>query len=260
MRARSYLFTLYMEYLHEDSRAWVGDLIRWMELLGFSEPAVRAALSRSVKRGWIIPEKDGRKAFYRLSERVGWQVGRIRERLYGYGSEWDGNWRILVYAVPEAKRTVRDRFRNELILLGFGTPAPGVWVSPNGSLEAARDLVGFYGLQKYVELFLSQRHSDTSTTEFIQKSYNLEAAQLRYRAFLAQKDAAPKTPEEGFVRLTHMIHQARKNLFLDPGLPPELTPSGFLGGRAKEKFLEQYALLRKKAEPLLLEKSLVATD
>ena len=48
MRARSYLFTLYMEYLYPENRAWVGDLIRWMELLGFSEPAVRAAVSRSV--------------------------------------------------------------------------------------------------------------------------------------------------------------------------------------------------------------------
>ena len=249
MRARSYLFTLYMEYL--ENRAWVGDLIGWMELLEFSEPAVRAALSRSVKRGWIIPEKEGRKAYYRLSERVAWQVLRIRERLYGYGAPWDGQWRILVYAVPEAKRTVRDRFRNELILLGFGTPAPGVWLSPNGSLEAVRDLTGFYGLQKYVEVFQSERFSNTPVDQLVAKSYNLEAAQVRYRAFLAQKDSKPESPEEAFIRLTHMIHQARKNLFLDPGLPPELTPKGFLGGQAKEKFLLLYDQLRDKAAPLI---------
>ncbi|RIH88727.1 Transcriptional repressor PaaX [Meiothermus luteus] len=250
MRARSYLFTLYMEYLYPENRAWVGDLIRWMQLLRFSEPAVRAAVSRSVKRGWIIPEKEGRRAYYRLSPRVAWQVERVRERLYGYGAPWDGRWRILVYAVPEAKRTVRDRFRNELILLGFGTPAPGVWVSPNASLEAARDLVGFYGLQNYVELFQAERFSATPSAELVEKAFNLKEAQARYQAFLAQPVSQPKTPEEAFARLTHMIHQARKNLFLDPGLPPELTPPGFLGQQAKERFLELRGRLVQQARPL----------
>jgi phenylacetic acid degradation operon negative regulatory protein len=251
MRARSYLFTLYMEHLYPENRAWVGDLIRWMELLGFSEPAVRAAVSRSVKRGWIIPERTGRKAYYRLSPRVAWQVEQVRSRLYGYGAPWDGQWRILVYAVPETKRTVRDRFRNELVLLGYGTPAPGVWISPNGSLEAARDLVGFYGLQNYVELFQGQRFSNTDPIELIEKSFDLKAAQARYRAFLAQPEPKTQTPEEAFVELTRLVHEARKLLFLDPGLPPELTPSGFLGQRAKERFLELYQALSRKARPLL---------
>jgi phenylacetic acid degradation operon negative regulatory protein len=258
MRARSYLFTLYMEYLYPENRAWVGDLIGWMELLKFSEPAVRATVSRSVKRGWIIPEKNGRRAYYRLSPRVAWQVENVRERLYTYGAPWDGKWRILVYAVPEAKRTVRDRFRNELILLGFGTPAPGVWVSPNAKLEAARDLVGFYGLQNYVELFQAERFSSSPPLELIEKAFNLKAAQARYRAFLAQKLHRPKNAAEAFVRLTHMIHQARKNLFLDPGLPPDLTPAGFLGQRAKEQFLHWYDQLTKQARPVFQSESAAA--
>ncbi len=251
MRARSYLFTLYMEYLYPQNQAWVGDLIRWMEMLEFSEPAVRAALSRSVKRGWIIPEKVGRKAYYRLSPRVAWQVQTVRERLYSYGSAWDARWRVLVYAVPEAKRTVRDRFRNELILLGFGTPAPGVWISPNASLEAARDLVGFYGLKDYVELFQAERFSKSEPLELIEKSFNLKEAQMRYRAFLSAPPGQARNAEEAFVRLTQMVHEARKNLFLDPGLPPELTPPGFLGVRVKERFLELYAQLSRQAKPLL---------
>jgi len=258
MRARSYLFTLYMEYLYPENRAWVGDLIRWMELLEFSEPAVRAAVSRSVKRGWITPEREGRRANYKLSPRVAWQVEKVRERLYTYGAPWDGKWRILVYAVPETKRSIRDRFRNELILLGFGTPAPGVWISPNGSLEAALDLVGFYGLQNYVELFQAERFSKTEAIGLIEKSFDLKAAQARYRAFLAQEQKLPRSAEEAFVRLTHLVHEARKNLFLDPGLPPELTPSGFLGNRAKERFLELYDELSHKAKPLLKNETVAA--
>ncbi|RIH91204.1 Transcriptional repressor PaaX [Meiothermus granaticius NBRC 107808] len=247
-----------MEYLYPQNRAWVGDLIRWMELLEFSEPAVRAALSRSAKRGWIVPERVGRKAYYRLSARVAWQVQTVRSRLYSYGSPWDGRWRILVYAVPEAKRTVRDRFRNELVLLGFGTPTPGVWISPNASLEAAGNLIQFYGLEDYVELFQAERFSSTEPLRLIQKSFNLEEAQKRYRAFLAQPPGEPQSPEEAFVQLTGLIHEARKNLFLDPGLPPELTPPGFLGVQAKERFLERYTRLSTAANPLLEQQNAAA--
>lgn len=258
MRARSTLFTLYMEYLYPGNRAWVGDLIRWMEALGFSEPAVRAAVSRSVKSGWIIPEKDGRKAYYRLSDRVAWQVEQVRDRLYQNVGQWDGQWRILIYAVPEAKRTVRDRFRNELVLLGFGTPSPGVWVSPTASLEAARDLVRFYGLGDYVELFQAQRFTAGNPLELVRKAYNLDAAQQRYREFVRLHPFNPKTPEEAFVRLTRLVHEARKLLFLDPGLPPELTPPGFLGPEAHQRFLELHAYFGQKARPMLERESAAA--
>lgn len=251
MRARSSLFTLYMEHIYPENRAWVGDLIRWMEMLEFSEPAVRAAVSRSVRRGWIIPEKEGRKAFYKLSSRVAWQVEKVRERLYSYGSPWDGKWRVLIYAVPEAKRSVRDRFRNELVLLGFGTPLPGVWVSPNGGLEAARDLVQFYGLNGYVELFEAERLTNSSGHELVKKSFDLKAAQTRYKVFLKQKDPLPRSEQEAFVQLTRLVHEARKLLYFDPGLPPELTPPGFLGQAAKERFLGLHRQLSRKAGPLL---------
>lgn len=251
MRARSSLFTLYLEYLHRQKRAWVGDLIRWMDMLGFSEPAVRAAVSRSVKSGWIIPEREGRKAYYQLSPRVGWQVEKVRQRMYQTGDRWDGQWRILIYAVPETKRTVRDRFRTELVLLGFGTPAPGVWISPNASLEAVHDLVGFYELQQYVELFLAERFSDRPVLELVQKTYNLDVAQQRYREFVELQPSPSQSPEEAFVRLTKLVHEARKFLFWDPILPPELTPQGFLGQEARLKFLELHQRFSLEAQPLL---------
>lgn len=239
MRARSILFTLYLEYLHQGQKAWIGHLIYWMRALGYSEPAVRAAVARSLHSGWVIPHKEGRRAHYQLAPRVEWQVARVRERLYPSSNDWDGRWRLLAYSGgsgPLGQRAVRDRFRSELALLGFGSPWPGVWLAPTGRLERALELVGFYGLGQQVELFEADRLGGLSAQELVVRAFPLETAQQRYGAFLEQDWPQPQTPQEAFVALTQLVHQTRKLLFLDPQLPEELYPQGFRGPRARRLF------------------------
>ncbi len=254
MRARSTLFTLYTELVYPGDTVWVGRLVRWMELLGFSEPAVRAAVSRSAARGWIIPERRGRRAYYRLSPRVSWQVRQVRRRLCDgdYGS-WDGRWRMLVYAVPEVMRSQRDKFRNELVLLGYGTPAPGVWISPTADLEATGELVEFYELAPYVEVFMAERLGSHPVEKLVERTFHLEEAEKRYRQLDERLGAIPKEPdrETAFVELIHLVHEARKILFFDPGLPPQLSPVGFAGNSVRERFLTARKRLRQLAGELV---------
>ena len=101
MRARSTLFTLFLEYVYPERRAPVRDLIAMMEVLGFSEAAVRAALSRSAKRGWVVPERRGRIAYYALSDRVYWQVRQVRRRLYEARTSWDGRFLLVQQSMEE---------------------------------------------------------------------------------------------------------------------------------------------------------------
>jgi len=247
MRARSTLFTLFAEFLWPEGKAPVALLVRWMKALGFSEPAVRAAVSRSAARGWLIRE-PGRAAVYRLSDRVRWQVAQVRSRLYDPEAPWDGRLRVLLHHVPEDRRGDRDRFRKELILLGFGTPYPGVWINPSPRLEAARELVGFYGLEHYVELFLAERRSLAPLSDLLEKSYALDAAERAHRAFLDQEWPVPEDPEAAFKSLVRLVHERRKTLFTDPGLPPDLLPEDWPGFPAKERFL---GLREGRAEPFL---------
>ncbi|WP_457628336.1 PaaX family transcriptional regulator [Oceanithermus sp.] len=254
MRARSTLFTLYTELVYPDDTVWIGQLVRWMEMLGFSEPAVRAAVSRSAARGWVSPERKGRRAYYRLSPRVYWQVRQVRRRLCEMNdAPWDRLWRILVYAVPEGLRSQRDKFRNELVLLGYGTPAPGVWVSPTADLEATRELVRYYELEPYVELFRAERAGSQPEDQLVARAFHLEEAQRSYAALEAQMDALPQEPdaERAFVELVRLVHEARKVLFFDPGLPPELAPAGFNGSGVLERFARERARLRKAARRLI---------
>ncbi|HET8999479.1 MAG TPA: phenylacetic acid degradation operon negative regulatory protein PaaX, partial [bacterium] len=55
MQARSMLFTLYGDYVrHYGGTVWVGSLIALMTELGFTPSAVRAAVSRMTRQGWLV--------------------------------------------------------------------------------------------------------------------------------------------------------------------------------------------------------------
>lgn len=43
---------------------------------------------------------------------------------------WDGNWRVLIFDIPEINRAARDIFRNKIQELGFYTLQKSVYVTP----------------------------------------------------------------------------------------------------------------------------------
>lgn len=134
MRARSTIFTLFVEYVYPERAARVRDLVAMMAALGFSEMAVRAALSRSAKRGWVVPKREGRAAYYALSDRVYWQVRQVRRRLYGSLPPWDGRFLLVLPEGPK-ERGERERFRREMALLGYGGLQSGVYLGVGADLR-----------------------------------------------------------------------------------------------------------------------------
>ncbi|GAB5602999.1 PaaX family transcriptional regulator C-terminal domain-containing protein [Thermus sp. FJN-A] len=243
MRARSTIFTLFVEYIYPERRARVRDLITMMEVLGFSEAAVRAALSRSAKRGWVVPERRGRIAYYALSDRVYWQVRQVRRRLYEARTSWDGRFLLVLPEGPK-ERGERERFRREMALLGYGSLQSGVYLGAGVDPAATRELLGFYGLS--ATLFLGEPLGEA---EAVLKAFPLERAMAHYRALFPV--AVPEDPVKAFQTLTRLVHEMRKVLFLDPLLPPGLAPPGLLGLEARRLFLEARKALYGKAEPFL---------
>lgn len=60
MRPQSMLFTIYGEYVrHYGSEIWVGSLTGLMGEFGLTEQAVRAAISRMLRQGWLESRKSG---------------------------------------------------------------------------------------------------------------------------------------------------------------------------------------------------------
>jgi phenylacetic acid degradation operon negative regulatory protein len=253
MKARSSLFTLFGEFVHPRGNVvWVGTMIAWMQALGFSEAAVRAAVSRSQRTGWLSVQKIGRKSYYALTPEVRWRVHNAVGRLYQpLEQHWDGRWRLLTYSIPESHKEARDQFRKELLILGFGAWQNGVWLSPNDTTESALALAAAHHLEPFVDVFVAERFGQHSSLEVVGQVWDVAALNARFDEFLRafSSFALPDTPKPAFCAYVQMLHEYRKFLFLAPDLPLELQPVVWRVREAALLFREHKARL----EPLVTE-------
>lgn len=259
INTRSMIFTIYGDYIrHYGNEIWIGSLIRLLEEFGHNDQSVRAAISRMGKQGWVTSSKKGNKSYYSLSK-IG--VARIEEaakRIYKLGPEkWDGRWRILTYTIPEEKRNLRDELRQELVWSGFGMLLNSCWISPNNLEDELRLLIGKYEIEPYVHFFVSEYKGPSENEALVRQCWDIDNINAKYEEFISvysKKYVVDKnkinngemTDAACFVERAKLVHEYRKFLFIDPGLPEELLPAKWLGGHAASLFSDYYKTL---AEP-----------
>lgn len=262
MNTRSMIFTLYGDYIrHYGNKIWIGSLIKLLNEFGHNDQAVRAAISRMSKQGWVESEKQGNKSFYYLSSDGVRRIEEAAGRIFKLKPEkWDGKWSILMYTIPEEIRNIRDELRKELVWSGFGTFSNSCWVSPNTLDKQVTDLIRKYKIEEYVDYFVADYKGPHENKRLIEKSWDLHDINDKYQLFISEysqkyiidKNKIQKgemTSAECFVERTKLVHEYRKFLFVDPGLPEELLPKKWLGGHAASLFSDYY---RELAEPASL--------
>lgn len=256
---QSMIFTIFGDYVrHYGNKIWIGSLIQLMKEFGHNEQAVRVVLSRMMKQGWFETEREGRKSYYYLTKRGVSRIEEAASRIFKLEPhEWDGRWRMLMYNIPEDKRQLRDELRKELLWSGFGTFTNGCWITPNDLAKEVRLLIAKYEIEEHADLFLSEYTGPRSNQELVAKSWPLEEIEKKYEEFISiysQKFVvATSAMESGllsdaqcFVERTNLVHEYRKFLFIDPGLPKELLPEMWSGTHSAHLFAQYYKLL---AEP-----------
>ncbi len=134
--ARSALFDLYGDHLRpRGGRAPVAALVRMLSPLGITAPAVRTAVSRMARQGWLEAVRLPEGAGYALTPRAVRRLDQAAERIYRHGEpDWDGRWHLLV-AERVRERARRDRLRAGLEYLGYAPIGETTWVSPRSSIE-----------------------------------------------------------------------------------------------------------------------------
>jgi phenylacetic acid degradation operon negative regulatory protein len=249
-RPQDLVFTLFGEYLlPRKGPIWVGSLIALLEPFGLSQGAVRTVLSRMTRKRWLQARRSGRNSFYRLTPR-GRQLleeGKVRIFQVTWDTPWNGSWFLLAYSIPEDRRHLRDRLRDRLAWLGFGSLGNGLWISPHdvhGEVEeAAREL----GIQDHLECFQGRRVSEIDTRELVAKCWDLPALNRKYHTFV---DAWGPYLERGrleaatggmrantcFALRFRLIHEFRRFPMEDPYLPRMLLPGDWAGDEASAVF------------------------
>lgn len=254
------IFTLYGDYIrHYGNVIWIGNLIRLLKEFGHNEQSVRAAISRMSKQNWLQSEKKGNKSYYSLTDQGKSRMEEAAKRIYKLEpSSWDGEWRILVYNIPEKKRHIRDELRQELVWSGFGLLSNSCWITPNPLETEVNNLIEKYDISSYVSFFRGTKEDQGDPKQQVEKCWNIDEINERYANFIekySQKYIIDKNKiEQGkmsdgscFVERTLLVHQYRKFLFIDPGLPSELLPEKWLGDSAAALFADYYRTLAKPA-------------
>jgi phenylacetic acid degradation operon negative regulatory protein len=265
VRTQFLVFTLYGEYIRQrGGTIWTSDIICLLELLGVGERATRTALSRMSQGGWLVGTKHGRCSRYSLTER-GWALLRQGEqRIFEPPfTDWDGNWHLVVYSLPEKMRRIRRSLRQSLTWFGYASMAPGTWISPHNRRTEAENICKELGIQQYVELFSGTHFGHTSDQELMRRCWDLSGLEAQYKHFLAthQKGYAKRKknnenknhldPQDSFIRRYWLTHEFQSFPLKDPNLPTTLLTSDWAGTTARKLFNDYRALLEPYANEFL---------
>jgi phenylacetic acid degradation operon negative regulatory protein len=251
-RLRHLIITVYGLYARDDG-GWlsVATLIVLLADLGIEEPAARSAISRLKRRGILQSRRYGGAAGYQLSAEALAILREGDERIFRRrrAAPADG-WVLAVFSVPESERRRRHVLRSELARLGFGMVAPGVWIVPAHPQDTTAQTLRRLGLDGYADLFRAEHLAFGDPAAKIRRWWDLDELERQYEAFIRAheptlRDGTPGGPEAfgGYVRL---LTDWRRLPYLDPGLPAELLPDGWVGIRAADLF---FALRERLEEP-----------
>jgi phenylacetic acid degradation operon negative regulatory protein len=236
VNARSALFDLFGDHLRErGGAAPVASLVRLLAPLGVAPPAVRTAISRMVRQGWLTPTRVHGVPGYALTPRATRRLDDAAARIYRTRSPaWDGSWHLLAVTQP-AGRSARDRVRAGLSYLGYGPLDDTTWLAP----RAAGELDGLLAAEgTRAERFTATHDGDSAM--LIARAWDLEGLARSYLRFLDEAASlsaeADGSDQAAFVARTRLVHEWRKFLFTDPALPAALLPLDWPGTKAAAYF------------------------
>jgi phenylacetic acid degradation operon negative regulatory protein len=248
--ARSLLMTILGEFvLPRQEPAWTAALVDALGMFDIEEKSARQALARIAAEGWLRSDRVGRRVRWSLTGPGRRLLVEGADRIYGFGSggrNWDGRWLIVLVSVPEAQRDLRHKLRTRLSWAGFGSPAPGVWITPRPEAEAdAKLILDELALAGQAMSFVAGYGALGEEPEMVAAAWDLGEVAERYQQFIDEFGTAnPRTPDDVFRAQTRLVHEWRRFPFLDPQLPAELLPPQWIGTTATDLFIDRHTRWR----------------
>ncbi len=252
MQARSALFDLYGDHLRaHGGRAPVAALVRLLAPLEIGAPAVRTAVSRMVRQGWLHPLRLASGPGYLITPKAAKRLDEAAARIYRTAPiSWDGTFDVII--TEPMLRSDRLRVANNLAYLGYGSIGEGTWIATNTSTEAEAvlDDVGV----TYERFNATHVGGDRGARALMSRAWDLDAIGREYQQFI--KTLTPVvagvnengSPEAAYTARFKLVHAWRTFLFRDPGLPPALLPSNWAGHEAADFFDAHATRLRPAAD------------
>ncbi|NUR58287.1 MAG: PaaX family transcriptional regulator [Catenulispora sp.] len=244
-RPQSLMLTFFgIHVLGRDLAVSSGSVIDALGRVEVTEEAVRSTLTRMVGRGLLERHRQGRKMYFALTPRAVSVLQDGHDRVWRRGAtnlDWDGQWTLVGFSLPEAWRRERHDLRSRLTWGGFGPLQNGLWVAP-GSVDAAA-LLDDLGLDAHLRVFRGTALKPTEVSTIVETAFDTAAIAAEYHAFVqrwSQPGAGSPDPLGSQLLLhTDWLEMVRR----DPHLPAEHLPADWPAIRAEELF---HALARER--------------
>ena len=240
---------------HHDGTIVAEELYPVAEACGLTPDQVRSCLRRLRAEGLFTREGDGREAVFTATPaglralEATMERTRLAYAQDSAGRGWDRTWRLVAFAIPEAKRAARDTFRDHLLGLGGAAIQNGLYVSPHPweaevLAEAAR-----LGVTDHVTVAPTSDLEIGGTRDpraIAERLWPIAEVAAAYRAFVEIYEGVPeqlekmrrnhqRLAEADFLPGALVIGIKFQECFnRDPLLPPELLPRPWPGRRARE--------------------------
>lgn len=182
------------------------------------------------------------KAVYRLSER-----GRLialggRDPAAQWGRPWDGQWRMVLFDLPDTEATARVRLRRILRAYCFGYLQHSVWISPDPLSHITRKLSRHAADVESILTLEARPAAGENDADIVKGAWDFDRINERYKACLEVFRQRPTVTLKAGLSASHLRQWAQlerrtwqEAVSGDPLLPARLLPKGYLGTRAWEE-------------------------
>lgn len=235
---------------------WLGTLTTLMNGLGFDDQAVRAAVSRLTKDGWLSRRRIGRNSFYRLLEDGNREFASATDRIYGTGpAAFDGTLTLLSAKTSMAKSATVSEYASLLGKQGWGRMAPtvfchfGNWACPDPLISDFLRIEGTIAADEARDLVAQAW--DLSDVDEAYGKLLVDFEAVSAALFGKNGAAAEFVPFDALMLRTILLHCFRRIALRDPLVPVDLLPSDWAGQRARDMTARLYGALTPKADQWL---------
>lgn len=230
----------------------LGSLMPVMNRLGIEANAVRTAMSRLARDGWVERKRLGRQSFYALVEDGREPFESAARRIYATSpADWSGVFEAVILKDQDHKS--RSLAQKTMRQLGFGSPLPDLYVRPKHDLTRPGP-AGFSAVE-----FEAAGFGGNSLADLVKLSWPVGELSGHYRALhtmfqpvAANLEASSQLPilESLCLRIL-LIHEWRKLILRDVELPMDCKPGGEAEADARELVSKLYRELLEPSETFL---------
>jgi len=223
---------------------WLGTLSQVMRGFGIDEQAVRAAVSRLAKDGWLARARLGRNSYYRLLENGNREFLVATDRIYGPGApSFDGRVTVIT-----GRRLDREppKANDFLVKHGWGRMAPNVHCAFGKRTDGGALPEGFIRIAGDISV--------ADAKDLIGTAWDLATIDQAYRDFLQAFEILGSAgelaadPFDALLLRTLLVHAFRRVVLRDPMLPVDLMAANWPGVSARARAAALYRALSPAAE------------